>query len=78
MSVRKWTLPLTLAGLGGVGAVLFTGRGRRLLQKASWRLEPKPVTPPQPAWDHSLREELDHIQQEVRELERNLGTPAAG
>lgn len=75
MSVRKWTIPLTLAGLGGLGAMLFSSRGRKLIHSAAGRSGAKPGR--QEAWNDSAQKELDHIQQELKELEHLIGaTPA--
>jgi len=75
MNTRKWTISLTLAGLGGVGAMLFSPRGRKLIRSAAGRLG---VTPGRlAAWNVSAQNELDHIQQAVKELEQSLGTHSA-
>jgi hypothetical protein len=75
MTVRKWTIPLTLAGLGGLGAVLFTQRGRSFLRSAMRRVGADPGC--LAAWNDSARDELNHIRQAVRELEQSLGTHSA-
>ena len=65
MSVRKWTTTLTLAGLGGMGAMPLTPGGRKLIRSAAraggglGRMA---------AWNESAREELNHIQQAVKDL----------
>jgi hypothetical protein len=72
MSVPKWTIPLTCVGLGGLGAILLTERGRRLLRSgaARWRQTPGQLA----AWNDAAQQELDHIQQAVKNLEQSLGT----
>jgi hypothetical protein len=71
MSVRKWTTTLTLAGLG---AMLLTSGGRKLIRSAAkagggrGRLA---------AWNDSAREELNHIQQAVKDVEQLMGTHTA-
>ena len=75
MTVRKWTIPLTLAGLGGVGAVLLTERGRNFLRSAVRRVKSEPGC--LAAWNDSARDELSHIQQAVREVEQSLSTHPA-
>ena len=72
MSVRKWTLRLTFAGLGGLGAMLFTERGRKLIRSGAERVRATPGRVA--AWNGSAQEELNHIQQAVKELEQSLGT----
>ena len=75
MSVRRWTIPLTLAGLGGLGAMLFTSRGRKLIHSVAERRDAKSGR--LAAWNDSAQKELDHIQQELKELEHSIGmTPA--
>ena len=73
--MRKWTIPLTLAGLGGVGAMLLSPRGRKLIRSAAERFSAAPVR--LAAWDDSAKHELDYIQQAVKELEQSLGTHTA-
>jgi hypothetical protein len=75
MSVRKWTIPLTLAGLGGLGAMLFSPRGRKLIHSAAERSGAKPGR--MAAWNDSAQKELDHIQRELKELEHSIGTTIA-
>jgi hypothetical protein len=75
MNGSKWKIPLTLAGLGGVGALLFSSRGRKLIHSAAERLS---ATPEQfAAWNDSAKKELDHIQEALLELEQSLGTHTA-
>lgn len=75
MSLSKWKIPLTLAGLGGVGALLFSPRGRKLVQFAAERISKTPAQ--LVAWNDSAKDELNHIQQAVQELEHSLGTHPA-
>ncbi len=37
--VRKWTIPLTFVGLGFLGAVLFSERGRKLIRSTAERIQ---------------------------------------
>ncbi|MDR3765261.1 MAG: hypothetical protein P4M01_14325 [Acidobacteriota bacterium] len=76
MTVRKWTIPLALAGLGGVGAVLMSGRGRKLLQRIALH-SAQEAEELSAAWTEAAQRELDQLQQAVRELERNLSTHTA-
>jgi hypothetical protein len=75
MSVRKWTIPLTFLGLGGLGAILLSERGRKLIRSAAERFSAAPGQ--LAAWNDSAQQELDHIEQAVKELEQSLGTQAA-
>jgi hypothetical protein len=72
MSIRKWGIPLAFVGLGGLGALFFSERGRKLIysmiegcQAAPGRLL---------AWNNSSQQELDHIQQAVKQIEQSLET----
>jgi hypothetical protein len=75
MNVSKWKIPLTLAGLGGVGALLFSSRGRKLIHSTTERINKAPER--LVAWNDSAKDELDHIQQAVQALEQSLGTHTA-
>jgi hypothetical protein len=70
--VRKWTITLTFVGLGGLGAILFSGRGRKLIRSAAERFNTAPVR--LLAWNDSAKRELGQIQQAVKELEQSVGT----
>ncbi len=39
MNLRKWSIPLAFVGLGGLGAMLFSERGRKLIHAAAERLQ---------------------------------------
>lgn len=75
MKASNWKIPLTLAGLGGVGAMLFSSRGRKLIRSAAARFSATPER--LMAWNDSAKDELNHIQQAVKELEQSLGTHPA-
>jgi hypothetical protein len=75
MSIRKWSIPLAFVGLGGLGAILFSERGRKLIHSAAMRFQAAPGR--LLAWNNSAQQELNYIQQEVRELEQSLGTHSA-
>jgi hypothetical protein len=76
MSVRKWTVPLTFVGLGGLGAMLFSDRGRKFIRSTAGRFNETPGR--LAAWNESAQKELDRIQQALKELEQSLGTHTAG
>lgn len=76
MSVRSWTIPLTFAGLGGLGAMLLSGRGRKRMRFAEERLRASPGR--LAAWDDCAQTELDDIQRAVKELTRAVGTHKTG
>ncbi len=58
--MRRWYVPLTVIGLGSVGALLLTERGRSVLQKVLERFWQAPDRLLD--WDGSLDSELDRIQ----------------
>ncbi len=74
MKVRKWTIRMAVVGLGGLGAMLFSERGRKLIRSAD-RLSG--ATGRLAAWNDAAQRELDHIQDAVIELEQSLGTHTA-
>ena len=76
--MRKWALPLTVLGLGGIGALAFTRRGRKAVM---WALDHAHEAPERIAeWNETAQGELDKIQhaldviaeslQPARQLER--------
>jgi uncharacterized membrane protein YebE (DUF533 family) len=75
MSVRKWTIPLTLAGLGGLGAMLLSHRVRKLIRSATKGCGAAPER--LMAWNDSAQQELNHIQQAVKDVEQLMGTHTA-
>jgi hypothetical protein len=75
MKVRKWTIPMAFVGLGGLGAMLFSERGRKLIRSIAERFSTAPGR--LAAWNDAAQEELDHIQHAVKELEQSLGTHTA-
>ena len=69
--MRRWYVPLTVLGLGSVGAVLLSERGRRALRSllsdfghASGRLV---------EWNDDLQHELDSIQSMLDGIAESLG-----
>ncbi len=58
--MRRWYVPLTVIGLGGIGALLMTERGRMALHKILekfWQAPDRLLE-----WNGSLESELDRIQ----------------
>lgn len=73
--MRKWAISVTCLGIGGLGAMLLSERGRKLIRAAAESLS---ATPAQlAAWNDVARQELDHIQRAVKEIEQSLGTQTA-
>ena len=69
-AMRKWFLPMTVLGLGGVGMLLFTERGRRGLR---WAAEHLPEAPRHFAeWNETAQRELDRIQTALNKVAETL------
>ena len=62
-AMRRWYLPLTVLGVGGVSALLMTERGRATLHKALQKFWEAPDSLLD--WNDSFEAELDRIQQAV-------------
>jgi len=68
--MRRWYFPMTVVGLGGLGVLLFTDRGRRSL---AWVAEHLHEAPKQLAeWNETAQRELDRIQQTLDAVARTL------
>jgi len=69
--MRKWYLPMTVVGLGGLGMLFFTERGRRSL---AWMVEHLPEAPKHFAeWNETAQRELDRIQATLDRVAESLG-----
>ncbi len=68
--MRKWYVPLTVAGLGGLGAFLFSESGRRALRwvgsYVGWHSQGLLE------WNDSAEAELQHIQASLAALAESL------
>jgi len=58
--MRRWYVPLTVLGIGGIGALLLSERGRAVLHKALEKFWEAPDRLLE--WNDSLQNELDRIQ----------------
>jgi len=58
--MRRWYRPLTVLGLGGIGALLLTDRGRSVLRAVAEKFWEAPDRLLE--WNDSLQSELDRIQ----------------
>ncbi|HWR15590.1 MAG TPA: hypothetical protein VN577_12230 [Terriglobales bacterium] len=68
--MRKWYLPMTVMGLGGLGVLLFTDRGRRVI---SWLAESASDAPSRLAeWNEAAQRELDRIQMALNRVAETL------
>jgi hypothetical protein len=68
--MRKWYLPMTVMGLGGLGVLLFTDRGRRAIR---WAVENMPHAQSRLAeWNETAQRELDRIQTALNRVAESL------
>jgi len=68
--MRKWYFPMTVLGLGGLGVLLFTERGRRSLRRLAEFL---PEAPQHFAeWNETAQRELDRIQATLDQVAQSL------
>jgi len=58
--MRRWYVPLTVLGIGGIGALLLSERGRAVLHKVLEKFWEAPDRLLE--WNDSLQNELDCIQ----------------
>jgi hypothetical protein len=68
--MRRWYVPLTVIGLGSVGALLLTERGRAVLHKLLERFWQAPDSLLD--WNGSLESELDRIQDALDGIAESL------
>ena len=73
--MRRWAVPLTVLGVGGVGALMLSPRGRSAIRWVFRRMEEAPQHIAQ--WNEVAQAELEKIQIALNELAASLGeTPA--
>ena len=69
-TMRKWYVPMTVVGLGGLGVLLFTDRGRKAIR---WLVEQLPNAQSQLAeWNETAQRELDRIQNALNRVADSL------
>ncbi|HWR36852.1 MAG TPA: hypothetical protein VN622_13385 [Clostridia bacterium] len=69
--MRKWFVPLTVLGLGGLGALFLSDRGRRAIGWISDRMEEAPER--LAVWNESTELEVERIQSALNRLADSLG-----
>jgi hypothetical protein len=68
--MRKWYVPMTVVGLGGLGVLLFTDRGRKAIR---WAMEQLPEAQSQLAeWNETAQRELDRLQSALNRVAESL------
>ena len=68
--MRRWYVPLTVLGLGGIGALLLTDRGRSVLYTIAekfWQAPDRLLE-----WNDSLQDDLDHIQEALDRIAESI------
>ena len=68
--MRKWFLPLTVLGVGGIGALVFSERGRKAIGWVFDRMEEAPDRIAE--WNESAQDELDRIQTALNQVAETL------
>ena len=68
--MRKWAVPLAVLGVGGVGALMLSERGRNALRWVFHRMEEAPERIAQ--WNETAQVELEKIQTALNELAESL------
>ncbi len=68
--MRRWYLPLTVLGLGGVGAILLSERGRSVLRGLFEKLERAPERFLE--LNDDLQSELDSIRSALDQIAASL------
>ena len=61
--MRRWYVPLTVLGLGGLGVLIGTERGRSALRRASDLFEDAPERLAE--WNNTIEQEMANIQEAV-------------
>jgi hypothetical protein len=68
--MRKWFLPLTVLGIGGLGALVLSERGRKAIVWAMERIDEAPDRFSE--WNENAQLELDRIQTNLNRLAESL------
>jgi hypothetical protein len=68
--MRKWFLPLTVLGIGGLGALVFSERGRKAIVWAMERIDEAPERFSE--WNENAQSEFDRIQNNLNRLAESL------
>ena len=77
LPMRRWYVPITVLGLGGIGAFLLSERGRTTLRAISQRFRQAPDRLLE--LNHNLQSDLDRIQAALDRIADSLDPhPEAG
>jgi hypothetical protein len=69
--MRKWYIPLTVMGLGGLGVLLGTEKGREALNRAADFIDDFPDAYSE--WHEAAEREIESIQSAVDQIAASLG-----
>jgi hypothetical protein len=73
--MRKWFVPLTMLGIGGLGALILSERGRQALDWIFDRIDEAPDRIAE--WNDAAQQELEKIQNALNEIADTLQTRPA-
>jgi hypothetical protein len=68
--MRKWFVPLTVLGVGGIGAFLLTDRGRETARRLLANFEDAPERWVE--WNESAQSELERIKATLNQIAESL------
>ncbi|MFI5115977.1 MAG: hypothetical protein ACHP8B_04690 [Terriglobales bacterium] len=68
--MSRWYVPLTMLGLGSIGAFLLSERGRNSLRAMSENFDETPQRSLE--WNESAQSELDRIQAALNHIAESL------
>ncbi|MBV8206344.1 MAG: hypothetical protein JO041_06090 [Acidobacteria bacterium] len=68
--MRKWYIPLTVVGVGGLGFLLLTERGRRSLRWLAANLHRAPEALLD--WNEAAQRELERIQSALNRVAESM------
>lgn len=71
--MRRWFVPLTVLGLGSIGAFLLSERGRNILRALFENFGEAPERWLE--WNESAQNELDRIQAALKRIAESLEPP---
>ncbi len=70
MIMRKWTMPLTLLGVGGLGYFILSDRGQQALRWVAENISSGPEKFVE--WNESAQRELDRLQEALNRVADSL------
>ena len=68
--MRKWFVPLTVLGVGGIGAFLLSDKGKETLRRWRSRFEEAPERWVE--WNENAQIELERIQAALNQIAESL------